>query len=52
MKATELIAQLQKAVDEHGDLPVVDTRNGNVDVRAVEHQTHDDDEFPESLYIW
>lgn len=52
MKASELITQLQDAIAHHGDLPVVDSHNGNVDVRAVEHQTHDNPEFPESFYVW
>lgn len=51
MKATELITQLQKAVDVYGDLPVVKEPRWE-DVRAVEHQTHDNPEFPESFYIW
>lgn len=50
MKASELITQLQDAIAHHGDLPVVGDRN--VDVSAVEHQTHDNPEFPESFYVW
>ena len=57
MLASELVRALNKAITDHGDWPVVHAppRGRNEDVRAVEHQTHDDPDYPEyhhTFYLW